>query len=77
VTGERIAGAVRDGRYRLAPLPRQLALRDQDLSHECIVHQGYEISFCVDVMIEAHCARPEASRDAPHRNGLEALGIRD
>ncbi len=77
MTGEHIAGTERNGRYGRAPPPRQLALRDQDLCHECIVHQGYEISLCVDVMVQAHGARPQASRDAPHRNRLETLGIGD
>ena len=60
-----------------APALLQLGVVDELAAHDLVAHEVEELVLAVDVVVEAHRPEPELGGDAPHRHGVEALGVGD
>jgi len=59
------------------PLPAFRHFREESFAEECVVHDGDEVVFGFDVVVEAHGADVKLLGDAAHGDGVETFFVSD
>ena len=59
------------------PLPAFRHFRQESFTEECVVHDGDEVVFGFDVVVEAHGADVELLGDPAHGDGVETFLVSD
>jgi hypothetical protein len=77
VAAEGGAGTGGDRGQGLTPVGGQLVVGNQQFTHDGILHEGDEVVFGADVVVQRHRPRAQLGSQASHGDRLDAFGVGD